>query len=153
MQVFLFFCYISTLWNCVLSAKTQIIGHRGSNKHYAMGNVLSQLEVTSAIDCAQSCASRDDCQGSMLQGNLCVLYKKARCLCPLVSTVSLGPDLPSRYQIAHSAEPTEIQDVRRVCEAQNMELLAINSELEQNKVAELIKEFCEFTHSRSCLKM
>ena len=153
MQVFLFFCYISTLWNCVLSAQTQIIRHRRSNKHYAMGNVLSQLAVTSVLDCAQSRASKDDSQGSMLQGNLCVLYQKARCLCPLASTVPLNPGLPSRYQIAYSAERMERRDARRVCKAQNMELLAINSKLEQDKVAELIKGFCEFTHLRSFLKI
>ena len=65
-----------------------VIIKQQNNEHYAMGNVLSQLVVTSALDCAQSCASRDDCQGSMLQGNICVLYKKAKCPCSLVSSVS-----------------------------------------------------------------
>ena len=136
------------MWDCVSSAndKSVIVKQQDSSKYYAMGNVLSQLAVISALDCAQSCASRDDCQGSMLQGNLCILYKKARCLCLLETTVSLGPDLPSRYHIAHSAEPMGMQDARRVCKAQNMELLAINSQLEQDKVTQLIKGFCKFTH-------
>ena len=131
---------------CSGITRTVIIRQRGHSKHYAMGNVLSQLVVTSALDCAQSCASRDDCQGSMLRGNLCVLYKKARCLCLLETTVSLGQDLSSRYQLAHSADALGIQDAMKMCKAQNMELLAINNELEQDKVTQFIKTpSCKFS--------
>ena len=141
------FCYISTLLNFAHSGNDQtvVIRHRDSSKHYAMGNALSQLAVTSALDCAQSCASRDDCQGSMLQGNLCVLYKKARCLPLLETTVSLDTELPSRYQIASFVEPSGREDAMKVCKEQNMELVAINSQLEQDKVVRLARDYSKFT--------
>ena len=144
--IFIFSCNWM-LWNYVCSAngKSVIIKQHGSSEHYAMGSVLSQLTVTSALDCAQRCASRDDCQGSMLQENQCVLYKEAQNLCLLEITVSLDPDLPSRYQISHFVEPTGRQDAMKVCSARNMMLLAINSQLEQDKVVELIKDYCKFT--------
>ena len=145
--VCMIFCYVWALLNFAYGENDQtvVIRHRDSSKHYTMGNVLSQLTVTSALDCAQSCASRDDCQGSMLQGNLCVLYKKARCLPLLETTISLDADLPSRYQIASFGEPKGRQEAMRMCKQQNMELAAINNQLEQDKIAELARDYSKFT--------
>ena len=136
-------CALFAMWICCLSCAamhTTVIRHGGNN--YILHDIVAQISgVTSPVLCAQACFSRDDCAASMLYGQLCVLYRDSQCPCPLSNTVSLHPDLPSRYQIAYSEDGLSQAAASAVCEEQAMHLVAITSQLEQDSVTQLIRDF------------
>ncbi len=135
-------CFSMLKW---IISHTVVIRHRHTDNMYTMNDeILVQFTTTSPVECAQSCASRGDCKGSMLLGSTCVLYQKAQCMSP-PNAVSISPDLPSRYQMMpYSASSKSLKDAMGVCQAQNMHLLAIESELEQKAIVQYIKDFRKF---------
>ena len=105
--------------------------------------VVGQVVTASAAECTEHCFNTPGCGGSMLHGQMCILYKTAQCMCHN-DTVVLSPDLPSRYKISHAGAGQSWQQANGICQQQGMHLLAINSQLEQDRMVQMIQDYGEY---------
>ncbi len=142
-------CVLATLHLLAAYPHTAIV--RKGNNRYLLRNPLIHLSGTSAVDCAQACLSREDCQGSMLFQDNCVLYKeRSACPCP-DDAVSLSSESPKMYKLGFSYNPIGAREASQICQNQGMRLLTITSQQEQDLIAAYIDSIRESSYCATSL--
>ncbi len=115
-----------------------VIRKAGTDDYINLGSVFHTATANSRSECASLCASTSGCQSSMLMGHICSLYTQS-CKCP---GEKISDQLKSRYMLFRTAAvavTTAWQDAEMSCMRHNMHLVAINSDIEQQALADWIR--------------
>ena len=115
-----------------------VIRKAGTDGYINLGSVFHTATANSRSECASLCASTSGCQSSMLMGHICSLYTQS-CKCP---GEKISDQLKSSYMLFRTAAvavTTAWQNAEMSCMRHNMHLVAINSDIEQQALADWIR--------------
>ena len=104
-----------------------------------MDKPFQTIKTSSSLRCAELCHEHPVCGGSMLSGDACVMYEDAARVCP-GDYVAVHEDIQSKYKIFKAGAGDTRLDMRNVCQQQDMQMIAINTELEYTRIVQLVME-------------
>ena len=117
--------------------KYHVIQKSDTSDYSTLGSVFRTVTANSAAYCVSLCASIRACQSSMLMGQSCSLYTPpSTCTGEKIST-----EISSQYKIFYTADVivnTAWEDARIQCMDNGMHLVAINTDIEQQAITNML---------------